>query len=40
MIGPDQYVSARQAEQERSQQQAQELAHESSWLFEQIGVPP
>ncbi len=35
----DQYVLGyRQAEQERLQQQAQQLAHESSWLFDQIGV--
>ena len=33
----DQYVLGyRQAEQERLQQQAQPLAHESSWLFDQI----
>ena len=35
----DQYVLGyRQAEQERLQQQAQQLAHESSWLFDQIGL--
>ena len=35
----DQYVLGyRQAEQERLQQQARQLAHESSWLFDQIGV--
>src|SRR5258708_36952254 len=40
MTEPDQYVLGyRQAEQERLQQQAQQLAHESRWLFEQIDVP-
>ena len=40
MAQPDQYVLGyRQAEQERLQQQAQQLAHESSWLFDQIPVP-
>jgi ubiquinone/menaquinone biosynthesis C-methylase UbiE len=35
----DQYVLGyRQAEQRRLQQQAGQLAHESSWLFDQIGV--
>jgi ubiquinone/menaquinone biosynthesis C-methylase UbiE len=39
MTQPDQYVLGyRQAEQERLQQQAQQLAHESSWLFDQIPV--
>lgn len=39
MTGPDQYVLGyRPAEQERLQQQARQLAHESSWLFDQIGV--
>jgi len=39
MTERDQYVLGyRQAEQERLQQQAQQLAHESSWLFDQIGV--
>jgi ubiquinone/menaquinone biosynthesis C-methylase UbiE len=39
MTEPDQYVLGyRPAEQERLQQQAQQLAHESSWLFDQIGV--
>jgi len=39
MTEPDQYVLGyRQAEQERLQQQAQQLAHESNWLFDQIGV--
>jgi ubiquinone/menaquinone biosynthesis C-methylase UbiE len=39
MTGPDQYVLGyRMAEQERLQEQAQQLAHESNWLFEQIGV--
>ena len=27
-------------EQRRLQQQAQELAHESTWLFDQIGIAP
>jgi len=41
MTQPDQYVLGyRQAEQERLQQQAQELAHESSWLFDRIAVIP
>jgi len=36
---PDQYVLGyRQAEQQRLQRQALELAPESSWLFDQIGV--
>jgi SAM-dependent methyltransferase len=36
---PDQYVLGyRRAEQERLQRQAQELAPESCWLFDQIGV--
>lgn len=35
MTEADQYVLGyRQAEQERLQQQAQQLAHESSWLFD------
>ena len=39
MTQPDQYVLGyRQAEQERLQQQAQQLAHESSWLFDQIPI--
>ena len=39
MTEADQYVLGyRQAEQERLQQQAQQLAHESSWLFDQIAV--
>jgi ubiquinone/menaquinone biosynthesis C-methylase UbiE len=39
MTQPDPYVLGyRQAEQERLQQQAQQLAHESSWLFDQIGI--
>jgi len=38
MAEPDQYVLGyRRAEQERLQRQAQELAHESSWLFDQLG---
>ena len=37
MTQPDQYVLGyRQEEQARLQQQAQELAHESDWLFDQI----
>ena len=40
MTEPDPYVLGyRQAEQERLQHQARELAPESSWLFEQIGLP-
>jgi SAM-dependent methyltransferase len=36
----EQYVLGyRQAEQERLQRQAQELAHESSWLFDQVALP-
>jgi len=39
MTRSDQYVLGyRQAEQERLQQQAQQLAHESSWLFDQIPI--
>jgi len=39
MTEPDQYVLGyRAAEQQRLQRQAQELAHESSWLFDRIGV--
>jgi SAM-dependent methyltransferase len=39
MTEPDQYVLGyRQAQQERLQQQAQQLADESSWLFDRIGV--
>ncbi len=38
MTEPDQYVLGyRRAEQERLQRQAQELAPESSWLFDQLG---
>ncbi len=38
MTEPDRYVLGyRRAEQERLQRQAQELAHESSWLFDQLG---
>ena len=41
MSAPDQYVLGyRQAEQERLQHQAKQLAHESSWLFDQIGLGP
>lgn len=32
------FLGYRQAEQERLERQALELAHESSWLFDQIGV--
>src|SRR5436190_22963321 len=40
MTEPDQYVLGyRQAEQQRLQQQARELAQESSALFDRIGVP-
>ena len=39
LTGPDPYVLGyRRAEQERLQEQAQQLAHESRWLFDQIGV--
>jgi SAM-dependent methyltransferase len=39
LTGPDQYVLGyRRAEQERLQQLAQQLAHESRWLFDQVGV--
>ena len=39
MSEPDPYfLGYRQAEQERLEQQSHELAHESEWLFEQIGV--
>ena len=39
MTERDEYVLGyTQAEQERLQQQAQQLAHESSWLFDQIRV--
>jgi ubiquinone/menaquinone biosynthesis C-methylase UbiE len=39
MTEPDQYVLGyRAAEQERLQQQAQQLAHESSWLFDRLGI--
>ena len=39
MKEPDQYVLGyRRAEQERLQQQAQQLAHDSRWLFHTIGV--
>jgi SAM-dependent methyltransferase len=39
MTERDQYVLGyRRAEQERLQQQAQDLAHESNWLLDQIGV--
>ena len=39
MTESDQYVLGyRPAEQERLQQQAEQLAHESSWLFDQIPV--
>jgi ubiquinone/menaquinone biosynthesis C-methylase UbiE len=39
MTEADQYVLGyREAEQRRLQQQARQLAHESSWLFDQTGV--
>ena len=39
MAQGDQYfLGYRQAEQERLQRQAQELAHEARWLLDQIGV--
>ena len=39
MAQGDQYLLGyRQAEQERLQRQAQELAHEARWLFDQTGV--
>ena len=39
MTEADQYVLGyRQAEQRRLQEQAQQLAHESTWLFDQIGL--
>jgi len=39
MSGADPYfLGYRQAEQERLERQSQELAHESAWLFDQIGV--
>ena len=39
MSEPDPYLLGyRQAEQERLERQARELAHESAWLFDQIGV--
>lgn len=40
MTEPDQYfLDYRRAEQERLQQQAEQLAHEASWLLDQIGLP-
>lgn len=39
MSEPDPYLLGyRQAEQDRLERQADELAHESEWLFDQIGV--
>src|SRR5262245_9030418 len=39
MTEPDQYLLGyRHAEQQRLQEQAQQLAHESDWLFDRIGV--
>ncbi len=39
MSEPDPYLLGyRPAEQERLERQGRELAHESSWLFDQIGV--
>jgi SAM-dependent methyltransferase len=41
MNKPDPYLLGyRQAEQERLERQALELAHESSWLFDQIRIGP
>jgi len=41
MAQPDPYfLGYRQAEQQRLQQQAQQLAEEADWLFDQIGIPP
>jgi ubiquinone/menaquinone biosynthesis C-methylase UbiE len=41
MTETDQYVLGyREAEQRRLQQQARQLAHESSWLFDQTGLAP
>jgi ubiquinone/menaquinone biosynthesis C-methylase UbiE len=41
MKEPEQYVLGyRRAEQERLQRQAEQLADEASWLFDQIGVAP
>lgn len=40
MTERDQYfLGYRRAEQERLQQQAEQLAHEAVWLFDQIGLP-
>jgi SAM-dependent methyltransferase len=40
MTEPDQYfLGYRRAEQERLQRQAEQLAHEASWLLDQIGLP-
>jgi SAM-dependent methyltransferase len=39
MSEPDPYfLGYRQAEQERLERQAHELAHDSAWLFDQVGV--
>lgn len=38
MNKPVPFFSYRQAEQQRLEQQALELAHDSAWLFDQIGV--
>jgi hypothetical protein len=39
MSDPDPYLLGyRRAEQERLERQANELAHDSGWLFDQIGV--
>ncbi len=39
MTQPDQYfLGYREAEQQRLQRQAEELAHEARWLFEQTGL--
>src|SRR5260370_9474497 len=41
MTEPDQYLLGyREAEQDRLQRQALELADESAWLFQQVGLAP
>jgi SAM-dependent methyltransferase len=41
MAQPDAYfLGNSQTEQQRLQQQAQQLAEEAHWLFDQIGIPP
>jgi len=40
MAQPDAYfLGYRQAEQQRLQQQALQLAEEADWFFDQIGIP-